>query len=98
MKNYVIIDADVLHKRIQELEKEYILLSNKSDRSLSDLEEEREIIGEQRALSNLLSQSTPLISEIEKYYDAGSYNHHSQYTEEYNNLKQKDISKLKLDI
>ena len=95
---YIIVNKTDILKRIEELEKEYILLSNKSDRSLSDLEEEREIVGEQRALSNLLSQSTPLIPEIEKSYDAGSYNHHSQYTEEYNNLKQKDISKLKLDI
>lgn len=44
------------------------------------------------------SQSTPLLPEIKKSYDVGSYNHHSQYTEKYDTLKQLYISNLKLDI
>lgn len=50
------------------------------------------------AYEQVLLRSTPLIPEIENAYDKGSHNHHSQYTEEYDNLKQKDISNLKLDI
>lgn len=91
MNNYVIIDADKLKLRIEELEKEYILLSNKSDRSLSDIEEEREIVGEQKALARILSQSTPLIPIIKNaFYNGGD-------------MKEKEefdfyISNLKLDI
>ena len=68
---YIIISKTAIEKRIVELGKEYILLSNKSDRSLSDIEEEREIVGEQKALARILSQSTPLIPEIEKAFTAG---------------------------
>lgn len=65
-QEYAIINKTDVLKRIEELENEYILFSNKSDRSLSDIEEEREIVGEQRALAIILSKSTPLIPEIEK--------------------------------
>lgn len=68
---FIIINKTTIQKRIEELGKEYILLSNKSDRSLSDIEDEREIIGEQRGLAMILSQSTPLIPEIEKAFESG---------------------------
>ena len=48
--------------------------------------------------STLIAESTPLIPVIEKAFDAGSYNHHSQHTEEYDNDKQTYINNLKLDI
>lgn len=68
-EEYIVISKTAIQKRIEELEKEYILLSNKSDRSLSDIEKEREIVGEQRGLATIISQSTPLIPEIEKAFD-----------------------------
>lgn len=46
----------------------------------------------------ILSQSTDLIPEIENAYNKGSFNHYSQYTDEYYNLREKDILNLKLDI
>ena len=69
---YIIINKTAIQKRIEELGKRYILLSNKSDRSLSDIEEEREIVGEQKALATILSQSTPLIPEITLALHPGS--------------------------
>lgn len=103
---YIIINKTAIQKRIEELEKQYGLLSNKSDRLLSDIEEEREIVGEQRGLSQILSQSTPLIPEIEKAFDEGkgvgiiSYQPqwHTLDKELYNERKQDYISNLKLDI
>jgi len=93
---YIIVNKTLLEKRIEELEKEYILLSNKSDRSLSDIEEEREIVSEQRALAKILSQSAPLIPEIEKAFDAGSERCEFGYGNA--NDKQDYITNLKLDI
>jgi len=98
---YIIINKTAIQKRIEELEKQYGLLSNKSDRLLSDIEEEREIVGEQRGLSQILSQSTPLIPEIERAFDEGV----NAIQENNNKLKvtmpkakQEYISNLKLDI
>lgn len=79
---YIIVNKTAILKRIEELEKGNEAMWWK----------------ERDMLKQLLSQSTPLIPEIENAYDKGSHNHHSQYTEEYDNLKQKDISNLKLDI
>lgn len=85
---YIIVNKTLLEKRIKELES-----LGKKDKEGYNLYQI--VIVE---LKKLLSESTPLIPEIENAYDKGSHNHHSQYTEEYDNLKQKDISKLKLDI
>ena len=93
---YVIVNKTAIEKRIEELEKEYILISNKSDRSLSDIEYEREIIGEQRGLATTLSQSTPLIPEIEKAFDAGSERCEFGYGNA--NDKHDYLSNLKLNI
>ena len=99
-EEYIIISKTAIQKRIEELEKQYILLSNKSDRTLSDIEEEREIVGEQRSLAGMLSQSTPLISEIEKAFDAGRKlsNKSQLYTPDFYWTKQDYITQLKLDI
>ena len=97
---YIIVNKTAIQKRIEELEKEYILLSNKSDRSLSNIEEEREIVGEQRALAKILSQSTPLTPEIEKAFDKGGNVSEKSYfnSKGYKIVKQDYISNLKLDI
>jgi hypothetical protein len=99
-EEYIVISKTAIQKRIEELEKEYILLSNKSDRSLSDIEKEREIVGEQRGLATIISQSTPLIPEIEKAFDAGrKLSDKSQlYTPDFHWTKEDYISNLKLDI
>lgn len=102
---FIIINKTAIQQKIEELEKEYILLSNKSDRSLSDIEEEREIVSEQRALAKILSQSTPLIPEIEKTFDIGSLKTEQCYNKTNGFVsgiihtdKQDYISNLKLDI
>lgn len=108
---YIIINKTAIQKRIEELEKQYGLLSNKSDRLLSDIEEEREIVGEQRGLSQILSQSTPLIPELEKAFDEGFHkgygvgqgdarNHPLALTlaNHIHEERQDYISNLKLDI
>ena len=81
---YIIVNKTAIQKRIEELEKI----------------DEKEIWEHMEfdALKQILSQSTPLLPEIKKSYDVGSYNHHSQYTEKYDTLKQLYISNLKLDI
>ena len=105
---YIVISKTAIQQRIEELGKEYISLSNKLDRSLSDIEEEREIVGEQKALARILSQSTPLIPEIEKAFTKGErYGWDSQKSignidemKEKIKLQSLDnyISNLKLDI
>lgn len=93
---YVVINKTELLKKMEELEKEYILISNKSDRSLSDIEDEREIIGEQRGIATIISQSTPFIPEIEKAYDEGMLFGTSTLLKR--KTKQEYIKNLKLDI
>ena len=93
---YIIINKTAILERIEELEKELQNLEN-LERQYRDKswDEQYAILPEQiDLLKAILSQSTPLLPEIEKVYDKGSRNHHSQYTEEYDNLKQKDISNL----
>lgn len=101
-EEYIVISKTAIQKRIEELEKEYILLSNKSDRSLSDIEKEREIVGEQRGLATIISQSTPLIPVVKKAYRAGyCYSQYHEYNEkgEIQIESEEDyISNLKLDI
>ena len=91
--DYIIVNKTAIQKKIEELKKEYSEKAEISDDQWCSI-----IAGQIISLSQIISQSTPLIPEIENAYDKGSHNHHSQYTEEYDNLKQKDISKLKLDI
>ncbi len=100
-EEYIIISKTAIEKRIKELEKQYILLSNKSDRALSDIEEEREIVGEQRSLAGMLSQSTPLIPEIEKAFDKGLeviQENSGKLKVTMPKAKQDYITQLKLDI
>jgi wobble nucleotide-excising tRNase len=66
MPNYVIIDAKSIQKRIEELEVE------QEKNHLVNVEKFNCLISEIKAYRNILSQSTPLIPEIEKAFDAGS--------------------------
>lgn len=96
MNNYVIIDADKLKLRIEELEKEIKFLTAKD--AYGD-------IGKLSAYKQILSQSTPLIPEIEKAFDVGSLKT-EQCFNIYNGFvsgivykdKENYISNLKLDI
>ena len=96
MKNYVIIDADTIQKRIEELE-------NVIEEKKIGVENERWLKHE---LKQILSQSTPLIPEIEKAFDEGkgvgiiSYQPqgHTIDKELYNERKKHYITNLKLDI
>lgn len=70
-KEYGIVRIDLIRERIKELDAQYFMMSENPNRSLSDIENEREVIGEQRGLSTVLSEFTPLTREIEKAFDAG---------------------------
>ncbi len=95
-KEYVIIDKSLLEKRIEELE-------NTED---ADRKDGIEIYKEMYVLKQILSQSTPLIPEIEKAFDEGkgvgiiSYQPqwHTLDKKLYNDRKHDYISNLKLDI
>jgi len=80
----IIINKTAIQKRIEELE-------NKKG---IDTFEDNCIFAEKQTLKQLLSQSTPLIPEIEKAFDLGFSTPESYYKED----KQDYISNLKLDI
>ena len=61
---YIIINKTAIQKRIEELEKERLL-------ELKDDFYDSLYLGEINALKQILSQSTPLIPEIEKAYKKG---------------------------
>lgn len=91
MKNYVIIEATAIQKRIEELE---ILEKQESMHASLLVREEIE------TLKKVLSQSTPLVPEIKKAYTKAFsegivFGMHTEYkyktTEDY-------IANLKLDI
>ena len=91
MSKYVIIDAEAIQKRIEELEEEY-----KSEPAYQFNTYGDKLIKEIMILKQILSQSTPLIPEIEKSFDAGS--ERDEYGYGNANDKQDYISNLKLDI
>ncbi len=87
-QEYIIISKTALEKRIEELENytyatQNIYLEGKNE-------------GELQALSNLLSQSTPLIPEISKAYDAGIKD--KELSQMFDNPKGRYVYNLKLDI
>lgn len=77
MSKYIIIDAEVIEKRIEELKPKNIIQAH-----------------EVSILKQILSQSTPLIPEIEKAFDEGLSTPDVWCKED----KQNYISNLKLDI
>lgn len=93
---YIIISKTTLEKRIERLEKqkdEYIFNPNRTD----DQYRYNSII---KVLKEVISQSTPLIPEIEKAFDASKIttgmNQRNQFAYKYKNSKDY-ISNLKLD-
>ena len=89
MNEYIIINKTKLLHRIEELEKG-ISLCKPEQQLVKDL-----LMQELEIRKQILSQSTPLIPEIEKAFDAGSRN--NQFPFSCVN-KQEYISNLKLDI
>ena len=92
MKNYVIIDADTIQKRIEELEW-----------SLGNIPESYvpKHKAQIYALKEILSQSIPLIPEIEKAFDKGVcaiQENNGKLKVKMPKAKQDYISNLKLDI
>lgn len=98
MNKYIIVNKAAVQKRIEELEKEEVSEWSPGRRLWVD--------SAIKNLKEVLSQSTPLIPEIEKAFDEGkgvgiiSYQPqgHTLDKELYNERKQNYISNLKLDI
>lgn len=96
---YVIINAEAIQKRIEELEKANEVFKHAKTHNPTMAACEATL----STLKQILSQSTPLISEIEKAFEAGSdygedcANSSLGVGEDYPN-KQDYISNLKLDI
>jgi len=90
MKNYIIVDGDKIQKTIEKLETGIKTLS---------LTDGFKDIGKIDALKQILSQSTPLVPELQKTWNAAYINAMSIDEETYKPLFFKDyISNLKLDI
>ena len=91
---YIIINKLVLEKRIKELEKqanEYAFNANRTD-------DYYRYISMIKVLKEILSQSTPLIPEIEKAFEAGRKLSVDGFEEEDEKDYRKFISQLKLPI
>ena len=90
-EEYIIINKTQILKRIKELEKEY---NQESEEHMKDW-----FLGQMEALKQMLSQSTPLIPELEKVYDVGRSSFQSELSYEECKEDYYDyISNLKLDI
>jgi len=85
-EEYIIINKTAIQKRIEELEKEY---NQESEEHMKDW-----FLGQIESLKQTLSQSTPLIPEIEKAFDSGVLTLGHFVDKE----KQDYITNLKLDI
>ncbi len=85
MSKYVIIDAEAIQKRIEELEND---LKDEPNPFINTSYQ-----AELDVLNKVLFKSTPLIPEIEKAFDAGV---HEDYLDTIG--KEDYISNLKLDI
>lgn len=89
---YIIISKTVIQQRIEEL-KEGLMLSAKGTVAQGIL------LGSIAQLEQILSQSTPLIPEIEKAFDAGGvFCYNVNIDNKYEGDKETYISNLKLDI
>lgn len=94
---YIIINKTVLKKRIEGLEKQIRELKRNGDGNYTDLPEDLK-----KELEDVLSQSIPLIPEIEKAFWEGhqyeSQNLNRQQKNYMSKLAKNYISNLKLDI
>ena len=88
MTQYAIINIETIQKRIEELEKEY---NQEPEEHMKDW-----FLGQIEALKQILSQSTPLIPEISKAYDAGIKD--KELSQMFDNPKGRYVYNLKLDI
>lgn len=101
MSKYVIIDAEAIQKRVEELKQKRELAGN----LFEDIEyDHNQISTEIRIYEQLLSQSTPLIPEIEKAWEDGRNgtkilaNFPFVYNKYVNKTSKDYISNLNLDI
>ena len=93
MDEYIIINKTAIQQRIEELESKIIPNPNFD----GEIDSHNLLfIAKQNELNEVLSQSTPLIPEIEKAFDAGEEFGNGVSSFSYN--KQDYISNLKLDI
>lgn len=92
---YVVINKKTILKRIEELKKDYDEKAKVNDDQWCSI-----IAGQIIALKQTISQSTPLIPEIEKAFDAGRKlsNRSQLYTPDFYWTKENYISNLKLNI
>lgn len=102
MKNeYIIISKTAIQQRIEELEKMKIKTSNEDEKGFNqkvwnDLIHDSELMSEYKTLKKILSQSTPLIPEIEKAFnEAREYRMKNVFKHD---IAKDYISNLKLDI
>ena len=97
MSKYIIIDEEAIQKRIEELQKDYSEKDKANDDQWCSV-----ICGKIVALKQILSQSTPLIPEIEKAFYTGKNSYlKSRYLDgspSFEDQNQEYISNLKLDI
>lgn len=89
MTQYAIINVEAIQKRIEELEKQRLL-------ELKDDFYDILYLGEIKALNDVLSQSTPLLPEVSKAYDAGML--HKELSQMFDYPKGRYLNNLKLDI
>jgi hypothetical protein len=100
MKNeYIIISKTAIQQRIEELEKMKIKTSNEDEKGFNqkvwnDLIHDSELMSEYKTLKKILSQSTPLVPEIEKAYNWGYTHCEDGCRQDVNDC----VSNLKLDI
>lgn len=91
-KEYVIISKTALEKRIEELENErygFVFNPNKTAEAISH---NKKI----ELLKQVLSQSTPLIPELSKAYDAGKLD--KELSLSFDNPKSRYLNSLKLKL
>ena len=89
MAQYAIINVEAIQKRIEELENFY--MTAKKVGMFTDV-----IDKEIETLKQLLSQSTPLLPEVSKAYDAGML--HKELSQMFDYPKGRYLNNLKLDI
>ena len=94
MTQYAIINIETIQKRIEELEKEVAFYHKVGASHLNPNKVKVET--ELSLLKQILSQSTPLIPEIEKAYDAGIKD--KELSQMFDNPKGRYVYNLKLDI
>ena len=98
---YIIINKTAIQKRIEECDKEISILCriahNQSGRELEITNIAiAKLYSEKDTINLFLSQSTPLIPEIENAYEAGKLD--EELSKTFDNPKGRYISNLKLDI